>query len=121
MSAAPTAADVHLPWLDYTVPAGSLFEELRVWEHEDRHHEVGEAAAAVLVVLPDGAEAFQIRHVRHGHPESQAPYGGVGRDDYLRELEVLWVAFNRDATLTTQDLDEALAALTSLETAASID
>jgi hypothetical protein len=121
MSAEPTAADLHLPWLEFDMPAGSRLEELRVWQHENWHHAVGEVAAAALVVLPDASEAFAIRHVRHGHEDSSAPYGGVGRDDYLGELETIWVAFNHDATLTTGDLDEAVAALTSLAANGAID
>lgn len=120
MTPEPMAAETRLPWLDFVIPAGSQFIELRVWEHEAGHNAMGEIAGAVLVELPDGTQAFQIRHVRPRHHEPQRAYGGVGHDEYQDELEVLWLAFNHDATLSTSSWDAAIAALTSLEATGSL-
>lgn len=113
-------ADLHLPWLDLDVPAGSTLVELRVWQREGAHHQP-EVAAAALVAGPDGGEVFGMRHIRPGHEESDRAYGGEGRTDYIDELEILWLAFNHDATLVTADVDEALDVLIGLEERGSLE
>jgi hypothetical protein len=106
-------ADLHLPWLELDAPAGSQLVEMRFWQREGAHH-LPEVAGAALVELPDETLVFRIRHVRPGHDEPQRSFGGSGRVDYLDELEVLWLAFKHDATLTTADLGEALTVLAEI-------
>ncbi len=116
MTSEPSPTDLHLAWLDLDVPAGSRLVEARFWEREAGHHAVGEAAGAILVELPDESLAFHIRHVRPEHADQKPAYGGTGRVDYIDELEILWLAFDRDADITTDDWDTAVAVTTSLGT-----